>query len=488
MPTRPNILWVCTDHQRYDTIARLGNPNIQTPVLDRLVDGGVAFTRAYTQSPVCTPSRASFLTGRYPAAHQVLRNGNAYFPSQEVLVTKLLARAGYDCGMAGKFHLSCAQPTEARLDDGFRVFHWSHHPYPNLSNHAYTDWLRAEKRVDPRELYASIRSYCGPGVPTELHQTTWCTEMAIRFITQRRDGPWLFNINCFDPHPPCDPPAEYLERYDSGSLPHALFRDSDSVRQEKFRRIQQHSPQVGNPLGEGCGEEDVPWERMAIQPPRDYDSRILRAGYYGMITLIDAQLGRIVDVLAETGQLENTLIIFHSDHGSLMGDHGLMYLGCRFYEGLVRVPLIFSWPKACQKGLVSDALVELVDIAPTLLDVAGLAPTPAMQGKPLTGILKGNADPSFHKPHVVCEYHDSLGTTPVREASHGSMYCDGRHKIAVYHGTDLGELYDLQADPEEFDDLWDDPASRELRADLLRRHFDAMMATVGAGVPRAAAY
>ncbi len=189
---RPNILWYCTDQQRFDTIHALGNDHIHTPVMDRLCRTGIAFTRCYTQSPICTPSRASFLTGRYPASHHVHRNGNDFFPGHEVLVTKLLADAGYDCGLVGKLHLSRAKDRiEHRPDDGYRVFHWSHHPRPDWpEGHDYATWLKEEKGVDPDKLFEPInrRAY-GAGVPEELHQTTWCTEKTIEFITQERDGP-----------------------------------------------------------------------------------------------------------------------------------------------------------------------------------------------------------------------------------------------------------------------------------------------------------
>src|SRR5690554_3302614 len=201
--SRPNILWYCTDQQRYDTICALGNKYIHTPNLDRLTQNGVAFTNTYTQCPVCTPSRATFLTGKYPATHHVQRNGNDYFPSSEVLVTKLMADAGYDCGLIGKLHLSrCDGRTERRPEnDGYRVYKWSHHPNPDYpEGHDYADWLKEEKGVDPIELYRKLSGSVGVGVPAELHQTTWCSEMAIRFIKEDRKRPWLLSVNPFDPH------------------------------------------------------------------------------------------------------------------------------------------------------------------------------------------------------------------------------------------------------------------------------------------------
>jgi arylsulfatase A-like enzyme len=483
---RPNILWYCSDQQRYDTIHALGNPHIHTPNLDALCDQGVAFTQAYSQNPICTPSRATFLTGRYPNTHHVYRNNNECFPSNEVLVTKLLADAGYDCALAGKLHLSKASKgnLERRPNDGYRKFFWSNHPNPDYPyGHDYAIWLKEEKGVDPVELYASLRGQVGPGVPTEYHQTTWCSEMAIRFITEKREGPWLMSINPFDPHPPFDPPKEYLDRYAPETLPYPLFRESDIERQKAFRNIDQHTKEAINPLtstGKNNTTGSVIRGDMGSIPPSDYDARFLKACYYAEIELIDNQLKRILDVLDETGQRENTLIIFMSDHGELLGDHGMIYKGCRFFEGSVHVPLIISWPAMCLKGLRSHALVELVDLAPTLLEAAGLEVPYYMQGKSLLPLLNGKVDPNYHKAHVTCEYNDSLPTQP--NHSHGTMFFDGRYKLVIYEGQTIGELFDLESDPGEFLNLWDDPASSSLKSELILRHFKAYLATSSAGI------
>ncbi len=486
---RPNILWYCTDQQRFDTIHALGNPYINTPNLDKLVKTGVAFTQAYTQAPVCTPSRASFLTGRYPCSHHVHRNGADYFPSSETLVTKLLAESGYDCGLTGKLHLSRTKGrVEARPDDGYRVFHWSpqHRPdYPE--GNAYAEWLKNEKGVDHKGLYKDLGGICGPGVPVEYHQTTWCSEMAINFITEKRDGPWLMSINPFDPHPPFDPPQEYLDHYKMRPLPLPLFKESDIERQKMFRNIDQQVVEAINPLAYDSNKvETIDPSVTDHVAPSSYDIRMVTACYYGMIELIDAQLGRIIDVLRETNQLDNTIIVFNSDHGELLGDHGLIYKGCRFFESLVHVPLIISWPEGYGKGIISEGLVELVDIAPTLLEAAGLKIPYYMQGKSLNSILKGVAQPDFHKPYVISEYNDALGAPP--NATHGSMYFDGRYKIVVYHGHEIGEIFDLKNDPGEFTNLWDLPEYRDLKLDLLKKHFDAMMKSSDAGIERTDIY
>jgi arylsulfatase A-like enzyme len=486
---RPNILWYCSDQQRWDTIRALGQAAIETPTLDALAARGVAFERAYTQSPICTPARASFMTSRYPATHHVYRNGNAWFPAHERLVTRIFADAGYDCALAGKLHLSAAKEYEVRPDDGYRCFWWSHHPTPDaLRGHDYETWLRHEKKVDPVELWRPIRYFCGPGVPAEYHQTTWCTEMAIRFVTERRDAPWLMSVNPFDPHAPFDAPPEYLAKFDKSAMPLPLFRESDLERQKAFAAIDQQTKVATDPrrAHQVVRVLEDQHDKIASKPPLGYDAREIRANYYAMIRLIDDQLGRILDVLRDTGQLENTIVVFMSDHGELLGDHGLILKGCRFFDGLVRVPLILSWPGRFREGLRSQALVETIDVAPTLLEAAGMEVPESMQGRSLGALLAGDAEPDVHRRHVVSEYFDSMGGHPDR--THGSMVFDGRYKTCVYHGHAIGELYDTEADPGEFDNLWDDPSAGGLKLERLKYHLDAMMATVSPGPPRSVAY
>lgn len=488
---QPNILWYCSDAQRYDTIGALGNSFINTPRLDAIANHGVAFTRAYAQNTLCTPSRASFLTGRYPASHHVYRNGNAFFPKSETLVTKLLANAGYDCGLVGKLHLSTARAGERRPDDGYRVFNWSKHPLPDESApyNSYYKWLKETKKVDPVELYADKWSLCQPGLPRELHQTVWCSEMAIQFITEARERPWLLSINPVDPHPPFDPPQEYLDRYDPAKLPPPLYRPSDLERQSAFKNVRHQCVTAMDPFGAMEGPEEVTYQTQVergFKPPRHFNGQVIKAGYYGMIELIDDELGRIIDTLRETNQLENTLIIFHSDHGELLGDHGLLFKGARFFEGAVHVPLLFSWPGHIEGGLRSDALVELVDIAPTLLDAAGIDVPEFIQGQSLWPIVTGEQPAGHHKTHVVVDYYDSAGWSPVAAPTQATMTYDGRYKMAVYHRMGLGEIYDLDQDPGEFDNLWDEPSARELKCTLLQAHMDAVLATISPGPPRVA--
>ena len=471
----PNILWICTDQQRHDTIGALGNPHIRTPVLDRLVAEGVAFTSAYCQTPICTPSRASFLTGRYPSHLGVNSNSNARFPDDTQLVTRTLADAGYDCGMAGKLHLSTVTGrVEPRPDDGYRVFRWSHHPRPEthwqIQHHAYHQWLE-EQGVDWFDYYPNrgwsekVHASVGTSIETRYHQTTWCADATISFMSEPREGPWLISVNPFDPHPQgafFSAPQEYLDKYDPANLPGPHFRESDLANQARLRNIDFQS---------------------TATRPEEYPAREMQAAYYASIELIDAQVGRMLEALERSGQRENTVVIFMSDHGEMLGDHGLTRKGCRFYEGLAHVPLIFSSPSRFRQGVRSGALVELIDIVPTLLQLADLDVTDNVQGKSLLPILTGESEADNHRDVVRCEYRDALD---MPGSSHADMIFDGRHKLVVYHGTGLGELFDLEEDPHEFDNLWDAAEAADIKQKLLIRLFDDVVLAAHEGQPRIA--
>ena len=474
----PNILWICTDQQRYDTISALGYDHISTPNIDRLVAEGVAFLRAYSQSPICTPSRASFLTGRYPNTLHVNRNGDAWFPEHPGLITRILRDIGYDCGLSGKLHLTAAHGRVEQFPEdkyGYRVLKWSHHPKPEdfwpTPQHDYQQWLADNNIVWETAFNVDLDSnrgsewnlpgVCRPGIAAEYHQTKWCADEAITFMTEKRDGPWLMSVNPFDPHPAFDPPLSYLEKINVKAMPMPLFEERELQSQLAFSAIDHQT--------------EVP------RSPYDYDAKRMVAAYYAQILLIDDQLGRMLDALEESGQRENTIIIFTSDHGEMLGDHGLLQKGCRFYEGAVHIPLILSWPGHFKAGLQSNALVELTDLVPTLLEIIGLPISRYIQGKSLFPLLTGLCDPGFHREFVRCDYHDTL----VRpHASHANMLRTDLYKLVVYHGHDVGELYDLDEDPNEFHNLWDEVELQPLKYKLMKQLFDAVMLAVDEGVDR----
>lgn len=473
--TKPNILWICSDQQRWNALGINGNRHVHTPNLDRLGAGGANFSNAFCQSPVCTPSRGSFLTGRYPRTTRLRQNG-ADIPEDEVLVTKLLADAGYTCGLSGKFHLSACNPSvapamERRIDDGYSAFHWSHHPghYGRDKNwplNAYNLWLTERGKEYSAAPYRGS-DYVKAGPAAEDHQTTWCAETAITFMEAHRDfdRPWLFSVNFFDPHHPFDPPAEYLERYmdrlDEIELP--AYTPGELNDKPVFQSVDHDSAYGGN--------AGLPFDKMS-----EHDHRMVRAAYFAMCDLIDDQVGNMLAALEETGQLDNTIVIYMSDHGELLGDHGIYLKGPYFYDPSVRVPLMISWPDKIP-GRQIDGLVELVDIAPTLLEAAGLPAYAGMQGKSLWPLLTGNAT-ATDTDDIYCEYYNAMPWHREPHTPFATMLRTETMKLVVSHGDKRGELYDLSADPGETTNLWDRPELLEVRCDLLQRLCDRMAFTV----------
>ena len=485
--TRPNILWICTDQQRWDTIQALGAHAAQTPNLDRLVKEGTSFTRTYCQAPICTPSRASFLTGMYPVAHQVQRNGNEHFPEHLELVPKVFLDAGYRTGLIGKLHLSAAQQRiEKRPEnDGYEEFYWSQHPGSEWPDgHDYAHWL-AERGIDVAVFEQSHDLVSHP-VVAEHSQVAWATDRALQFIDREGDErPWMLTINVYDPHPPFDPPRSWYERFDLDDMPLPHFAPEDIAHHKRLASVDQQTRNPGNPMERP--NPDVKQNATHDTPPEHYDIRSVRAAYFAMIAMVDDMVGKLLDRLDETEQRNDTLVLFMSDHGEMLGDHGLIYKGCRFYEGLVHVPMIISQPGKVAQDVRAEGLAELIDIPATLCEAADLCVPAQNQGSSLWPVLTGKASSESIKPYVLSEYFDALGF-PGSVGSRGTMYFDGRFKIVVYHDLETGELFDLDLDPEEVRDLWDDPAYAELKASLLLQHFSAMMRVTGAGPARVADY
>ncbi len=463
MSKRPNILWYCTDQQRFDTIHSLGNSFVKTPVLDSLVKEGTSFTHTYCQSPICTPSRASFMSGLYPSRVHNTRNGNESFPGWPPVITKLIADAGYDCGLIGKFHLqSSGKRTEPRIEDGFSYWKFSHAPRDDWEEgHDYADWVR-NQGGDLNKMRESEDR-----VPTELHQTTWASERSIEFIQQEWEKPWLLNVNIYDPHPPFTPPKSYADQFDPNDMPGPHFKDSDLKAQAKLAN---------------CDFQDE------VRTPEEHDAKRAQARYYAMIAQIDDQFGRILKALEESGQRENTVIIFTSDHGESLGDHGLMYKGCRFYEGLVRVPLIFSWPGNFIQNNQNNALVEMLDLSATLLNLASVDLPDYLQGISLIPILSGQTKGGEHREFVRSEYYDALDPHFTRgNGTYATMHRTRKYKLCVYHGKGVGELFDLDQDPWEHNNLWDSPAHSDIKNQLLAESFDAhVLLTTDVGSKRIA--
>jgi arylsulfatase len=472
----PNVLLICTDQQRFDALGAYGNPHIATPNLDRLAAEGVLFENCYVQNPVCAPSRASLMTGRYVSTHGLHANGVDIAPDAEMF-TRLLADGGYDCGLVGKFHLGAcfAGRSEPRLDDGFRVFRWAHDPYRGSSENAYHRWLRA---AHP-DLYAQASAPGGEvgwdTLPTEAHYSHWIADETIEFLTSaRQDGkPFFFVANFFDPHHGFGAPPEYRERYDAASLPPRVTADGELESKPSVFTEASKGSYAGHARG------------FADYTEAELDEA--RAAYYAMVTLVDDEVGRILDALEAEGLADDTVVVFTSDHGEMLGDHRLMLKGPFTYDCAVRVPLIVRWPGRFAPARRPE-LVQWVDLAPTFLDLAGVAPSPRHQGASLRGLLTG--EDTAWRDWALCQYRDSGHSydPPV----HVTMLRHDRWKLVVHHGGPAsarertGELYDLAADPDELVNRWADPAHRDVRADLQELLIDVLVGIEDRSRPRLA--
>ena len=473
MKKLPNILWLTTDQQRSDTIHALGNAYIDTPNLDRLCREGVAFTRAYCQNPICTPSRASFLCGKYPSSINANINGADNLPEHCTLIPRRLKDLGYDTGLVGKLHITSAWDNrEDRMDDGYDYFKLNlgsgHHL--NRENNPYVEWLQ-EQGVDWHDIFTKDDKHdywwYREDAPIDLRQTAFLADRAVQFIQAHADAgrPWMLSVNCFDPHPPYDAPKPLVDKYLARNLPDPVFSEGDLDADRRLRAFFHQSD----------------------ARPIDDALRRNKASYYGMVEIVDRHYGRIIDALDRLGIREDTIIVFNSDHGEMLGDHGLTHKGCRFYEGLVHIPLIISMPGRIRQNARYEGITELTDIVPTLAELCGI-PLTDTHGHSLLPVLEGRAE-TTGRTFARTEYYATLEEDRTYDAlrsgdqapidfpqdwtgSYACMYFDGRYKLNVFHGIEYGQLFDLQADPAEQHNLWDDPASQALKMHLLLASFD----------------
>lgn len=485
--SRPNILLLMTDQQRFDALRCAGNPEIITPNFDRLAERGVRFEACYVQNPICSPSRASFATGLYPHAHGLWANG-VEMPSEMPMVSRTLADAGYDCGMAGKQHLGpCAIGTERRRDDGYRVYKWSHDPINRSPENAYHTWLRRHHPNVWNSLNLDLDTSPEAGnvakvatavdtVPVYAHYSYWIAEEAIEFIRQERTQPFYFMANFFDPHHPFGAPAEFRALYDRDVLG-APYAQPGELKSKPHVQSEYHLKSYG-----GHAPGYVEYSKKEL--------REARAGYYAMVSMLDAQVGRIIDALEASGQASNTLIIFTSDHGELLGDHQLMLKGPMLYDPVVRVPLLVSWPTGIRAGQVCEQIVQNIDITATLLDVAMASERQPTQGASLLPLMIDGPKPVVWRDWALAEYRDSgHSATP---QVHTTMLRAQNLKLVVWHGEPAtsrareGELYDLASDPREFNNLYDDPRFAQERDRMMGMLLDVLIANEWPRPPRRA--
>ncbi|GAB3912651.1 sulfatase [Microlunatus endophyticus] len=461
--SRPNVLLICTDQQRFDALGASGNAEIDTPHLDQLAADGAIFTNCYVQAPVCAPSRASLMTGQYLHNHGLYANG-VQLPGSARLLPTALAEAGYDCGLVGKWHLdACFGDRTEEKPPGFRVWQWAHDPYPGSSENAYHRWLEL---THPEIAVGAEIGTRIDEVPTEAHYSHWVGEETVRYLSASRpiDRPFFFIANFFDPHHSFGAPKEYVDRYRADQLsgPNTVPGELDG-KPPIFAEASRASY-----AGHAPGYLDYSSEEL----------QQIKADYYAMVSLVDDEVSRILTTLDEQGLAEDTVVIFTSDHGEMLGDHQLMLKGPMMYDCAIRVPLLIKWPGRIPAGTRIDELVEWIDLTATITELTGV-PLPRCQGRSLLGLATGRT--TDHRGWALCEYRDS--GHPYDPPVHTTMLRSGDTKIVVYHGPPTsdrgrtGELYDLATDPGELINLWDRSDHVGHRQQMTELLLDVLIAT-----------
>ncbi|MBT3268398.1 sulfatase-like hydrolase/transferase [Candidatus Poribacteria bacterium] len=486
---RPNILIVTTDQQRTDSLSCYGSEFTHTPNIDRMASEGVRLDRAYCTNPVCTPSRVSIFTGKQVSRHGAWNVGTHY-AADERMVSHILRDAGYRTHYIGKAHFQAFGGADSRSRehsanwaggyDGWTGPYYGFdtvelalgHATYGISGH-YGEWARDQAGAEAVEGWKRATNLCEASfggnafdwdIPIEYHNSTWTADRAIAFLRGHASSrPFLLSVGFQDPHHPHCVPVEQTDRvspddvplpdFDPGELddkpPHFLEAHEGRLESSAMRG---EYPMAGQ--GSGCDYRLV----------SERDARLGRAYYHSMVKLIDAQLGRILDALDDLNLANDTLIVFTSDHGELLGDHGLWMKGPFHYEQLVRVPAVCRWPAEIAGGNAVEGLFSLADITPTCLSAAGVDIPADMDGVDALPLLTGQA--ATVRDAALVETVDNPDTLRLKTV------VTADRKLTWYAGQPYGELYDLERDPREKTNRWDDADYSADRSELLGRLLD----------------
>lgn len=471
-----NVLFILADQFRADCLGHLGNGVIRTPNLDRLARGGVSFTHAFNQAAPCGPSRMCIYTSRYMCSTRAVNNYTPLRDAHENLAQHL-RDAGWDPGLIG-YNDYTPDPDLLRPDDerrhrltydnclpGFaRVY------YHEYDSEAYFAWLRQlgypEALLSHAQIHRPDVPAEGPGQHLPQHfpakyrrqhsECAYVTDRAIDYVTARGaaggERGWVLSLNYIKPHPPNVCCAPYHEMYDPADMPPAARCEAEL--------------QPAHPYLRGL----APRQLVDDGHLREY-----RACYYGMVSEVDDNLGRLFAALEETGQWRDTLVVFSADHGEHLGDHYLTGKG-HFHDGGMRIPYILRDPRPAAdvtRGQVRGEFVEAIDSAPTILEALGLAPPDRFQGRSLLGLAHG--DPGYRprgEIHYEFDYRQGALARGATDPDEHLMWVvrDRRYKLVQFADGGLPPiLFDLARDPDELDDAAQRPACQQVVLEYSQR-------------------
>ncbi len=449
--SHPNIVYIMTDQQRYDTLSCVGSTNCQTPNLDKLASQGIRFDNAYTVCALCSPARTSMLTGRYPHNHRMWNNNDMMqwatrdLPDEERLISQDLVATGYNCGYVGKWH--CGESKLPR-DFGFVGMNVPNYGQP-YDTQEYCDYLAARGLERPGVVPPTIEYtpgyYDGPSEACSPHfLVEYTLGLLEKFNKEREDTgkPFMLFLSFWGPHAPYLVPEPYASMYDPDQVElWANFRDDLKKKprvQDRFRRAFSNYPDM----------TDDAWRDSV-------------AKYWGFCSFIDDEIGCLLAVLQDMGREDDTAVLFSTDHGDMTGSHGGIWDKSAFmYEETYHIPMIARVPGVTKPGTECKSFVSNMDLATTVLDIAGLSIPDNHDGRSLIPLFQDVNNE--WRDDLMCEFH-----------GHRFLYSQrmvrwGDYKF-TFNAPDEDELYDLASDPHELDNCIDDPNYAEIAAEGRRR-------------------
>ncbi len=499
MNQKTNILFITSDQQHFETIGKF-NPRIKTPNIDRLIDRGMYFDRAYTVNPTCTPTRASWITGRYPSQHGAWTLGTK-LPEDVPTLGQALHKNGYRTALIGKAHFQPLASTEeyssleaypilqdtefwSNFNQDFYGFDHvelarNHTVEAHVGQH-YALWLEQNGCDRWRDYFVKPTGNMPKNtqdltwhIPEKYHYDAWIAERTNAMLEQYRQSGENFFLwaSFFDPHPKYCVPEPWDKMYDPEDMViDGLFED-EHLRNSVFHALTQED----DPDTEQYGK----W--LHGVKSHLYDPELLKkqiATYYGMVSLMDKYIGVILDKLEELGMADNTLVVFTTDHGHFYGQHGLTAKGPFMFDDLIRVPFVARYDGVIPAGVRTDSILSTVDLMQTFLDFTGT--------KCPDGVAGVSQKPTLLDGHVktrkwaICEHNHERMKVNVR------TYINEQYKLTIVLGHDRGELFDLKNDPEEHYNLFEDPRYSEVKTRLLQEFIQAEMEKEPLFMPRIA--
>lgn len=452
---RPNIIFIITDQQRYDTIAALGYPHVHTPHLDRLVREGVTFSQCHVTAASCAAARASLFKGYYPHTTGILKNADTWRRSW----IERLNESGYYCTNIGKMHTWPFQ-TELGFHERFVVENKDRYLE---GRYFFDEWDKAlryrglvkqqREQYRKRDDYRSALGAFPWELPEETHPDVFVGDMATWWIQSKPStNPLFLQIGFPGPHPPYDPIPRYADQYLDRDLPLLpVTQEELDALPSPLKELRQHN-------------QDVDHDSVVMDlHPTDQQRHRQRAYYLANVSMIDEKVGQIMEALEQNGYLQNSIVIFTSDHGDCLTDHGQSQKWT-MYEQITRVPMIVWSPERFGQPRTVQSLIQQMDIGPTILEWAGLDVPEDWEAQSLAGALDPNAGPFSGRSYVYCE---QVRDAVLTGCEFMTMVRDSTHKLVHFLDQPEGQLFDLRNDPDELLNLWDQEAAEPHKSRLL---------------------